>query len=204
MLEGVKDMAVKLKSDPPKHIVLQLLQLNIEKRYEELSAAALKIISSYPDSCTVWNILGLAYQGQKDLKNAIKSFQKALKFNPDYFEAFNNLGNAFNDNQNLASAKKAYNQALCLQPQSCDVLNNLASVAIQQKNFDEAQTYLHRALKTKPDHSVALYNLGNIFWKKGDLKKATSAYQKSVNCDENAKWNIRRHENGELMNEMKN
>ena len=40
LLEGVKDMAGKLNSKPPKHIMFQLLQLNKEKRYEDLSAAA--------------------------------------------------------------------------------------------------------------------------------------------------------------------
>ena len=173
-------MAGKPKKNPPKHIMGQLLQLNIEKRYEELSALALKIIGFYPDSYNVWNILGIAYLGQKDFKNAIRSFQKALKFKPNYYEALNNLGNAYNNNKNFASANKAYNQALCLQPQSCDVLNNLASVAIQQENLDEAEIYLNRALKIKPDHPEALYNLGNIFWKKGDLKEAKLAYQKSV------------------------
>ena len=43
----------------------------------------------------IWNILGAAYFGKAEHKQAIKAYKQAIKIKADYTEAYNNLGVTF-------------------------------------------------------------------------------------------------------------
>ena len=112
-----------------------------------------------PDYAEAHSNLGVAFQQQGKLDDAIACCRRALELKPDFAVANNNLGNALKDQGKLDEAVACYRQALELAPDYAEAHNNLGNVLKDQGKMDEAVACYRRALELKPEYAVAHSNL---------------------------------------------
>ena len=111
-----------------------------------------------PDFSEPHNNLGIVFNDQGKLDEAVACYQRALKLKPDHAEPHNNLGIAFMDQGKLDEAVVCYQRALQLKPDYAAAHNNLGNAWKDQGQFDEAVACYQRALQLKPDYAAAHSN----------------------------------------------
>ena len=119
------------------------------------TAAALEL---KPDYAEAHNNLGVAFEDQGKLDEAVACYRRALELKPDYAEAHNNLGDALQGQGKLDEAVACYRRALELKPDYPEAHNNLGNALKDQGKLDEAVACYHRALELKPDYAEAHVN----------------------------------------------
>ena len=72
----------------------ELVVMYNQGKLKNVIKKAKQLITQYPQSIFLWNILGLTNAGIKKLNEAEKCFQTTIKLKPDFVEAHYNLGNA--------------------------------------------------------------------------------------------------------------
>jgi tetratricopeptide (TPR) repeat protein len=92
--------------------------------------------------------LGMAYEKDGELENAIKEYKAAARRLP---VAYLYLGNAHFQKNELDQAEKFYKKAIKMQNQHADAYNNLAWLYyIKKENLDEAEYLALRAIELNP------------------------------------------------------
>ena len=122
--------------------------------------------------------LGITFQEQGLIDEAIECFRKALALGPEIPEAHFNLGNAYKDQARFDKAIASYKGALALAPDYPAAHTNLGSALLQQGMQQEARVCFRKALALEPDLAEAHYNLGIASYRSGDLPSAKSALTK--------------------------
>ncbi len=122
-----------------------------------------------------WNNLGNQQLNRRDVRQALASFQEALRIKPDYADAWYNAGVAFGHLQQYPRAIAAYQEALRLDPTNSDgwVNRGLAYQAIGE--YSQAVASYESALRLKPGDAVALNNLVVAYVAQGNREKALEA-----------------------------
>ncbi len=126
------------------------------------------------------NNLGVLFEQQNKLEQAVESYQTALGIKSDYAEAYYNLGNVFQRQGQLDAAVQSYQQALSLNPKIAQAHNNLGNVLKQQEKLDEALKSYRQALSLKPDYSEAHCNFGIVLQKHKQFDAALKSYQQAL------------------------
>jgi tetratricopeptide (TPR) repeat protein len=90
--------------------------------------------------------LGEAYIKNKELDNAIRSYQAAIKINPNFAEAYNNLSVAYWANGELQKAIQSALRALEIKPNHIPACKILADIYKRIGN-DEQANYYRRKLR---------------------------------------------------------
>ena len=129
--------------------------------------------------------MGVAFQSQGNLNDAIDSYKRVLKLKPNFAEAHSNLGVALRDNGELDAAIEHYYRAIKIRPNYVDALNNLG-VALKDKGELNAAIDSHQlALKLEPNCAETYYNLGVVQSDKADPDAAIECYKKAVKISPN-------------------
>jgi tetratricopeptide (TPR) repeat protein len=100
----------------------QLIQQGLFEQATEIVAEELK---QNPSSVEAYNLLGIAYTGDKDYAHAVDAFQQALRLAPDSTKTHNNLGNLYVAQQKFDLAEKEFTKVLSLAPANRDANYNL-------------------------------------------------------------------------------
>ncbi len=81
------------------------------------------------------NIIGLLKIQNKEIYEALQSFNKAIKINPDYADSYNNAGKCYIDLEDLQSAYKHFKKAYRLNKNSDLAILNIANIlSLKDKN----------------------------------------------------------------------
>ena len=110
--------------EPPVDQLQILINLFNKRQYKETLTQALLLRGEFPNSVTVYNLIGAANQGLGKLDEAIAAFNKAIKIKPDYAQAYYNMGIAFKDQGKLKEAVETHNKAISLQLDYAEAYNN--------------------------------------------------------------------------------
>jgi len=153
---GIKDKPGEIE------VIERIANLNyIQKDYDLAITYLLQSKDANIDDAkamaTLYNKLGLAYQGKRDYDMAVSYFEKAIstsdkindKKNKSIF--INNKGNAYYDNDQLTLAQEQYLKSLSI-----------------KKEIDYQEGI-----------AITLHNLGNISYKQSNAKNAISYYNQS-------------------------
>lgn len=112
--------------------------LMFHKRYQ----AAIGEYKKAPDSSYAWNKMGMAHQLMFNLKDAVRSYQKALKINPHNCYALNNLATAYDSLKEGGKAEHLYREAAKLDPKNALIRKNLGTNLIAQHKYQQGwETY---------------------------------------------------------------
>jgi tetratricopeptide (TPR) repeat protein len=102
-------------------------------------------------SAILYNKMGIAQLQMMRLKDARKSFGRAIKADKQYAEAYNNLGVTWYQQKKFGKAIKEYKKALAIREASPSFHSNLGSAYFSQKQFQLAAMEYGRALQLDPD-----------------------------------------------------
>ena len=167
-------------TEPPQDQLNALFALYNHGRLEEVVRQATAIAAEFPHAVILYNILGAANAGLRNLDEAIASFSKAVQIKPDYVEAHNNLGLALQNRGRFEEAIASFRKALQIQPDFAEAHNNLGAALNHQRRLEEAIASLSRALEIEPDHAEAHNNLGAALQDQGRLDEAIASFSKAL------------------------
>ena len=151
------------KTQEPSQDQLQtLITLYTNAQYEEALTEATKLLTMFPDSINLYNIIGVANQNLGKLEQAIQAYQKALSIKPDFAQAQNNMGNTLKDQGKLEEAIKAFQKALSINPDFAEAHYNLGNILKDQGKLEEATEAYRKAISLKPNNTEAHLSLSSV------------------------------------------
>jgi tetratricopeptide (TPR) repeat protein len=116
-------------------------------------------ILSRPDQWSSHYNMGNAYLSMGDPKQAIASYETALKLEPRAVLALVNESMAYAQLKETKKAEESLQKALKIAPFSAAVNFNMGLLKAEQKDMKGAEKYLKTALKADPQMAQAAYNL---------------------------------------------
>jgi tetratricopeptide (TPR) repeat protein len=138
---------------------------------------AIELHDQFPQAFTM---LGLAYNEQKNWKDAQGALEKALQQDPKAVEAYFQLGTSLIRQNDSIGAIKALNLGLQLNPDAVDAPAahyELARAYMALGQWQEANPHAAKAVAMQPDVAAWHILMGNIDLKKGDGQGAISEFQ---------------------------
>lgn len=138
----------------------------------ELVDAKLEYLSkSFPKDSDVDFLKGVRYWDQRDIHNAVASFNEALKKNPKFAGGYLMLGYIKMNSFDIDGASKNFVKALELDPSNAVAANNLGFLFILRGNFSDAINYLSKSVRLSPRFLTGI-NLGDAYRYSGDYNMA--------------------------------
>jgi len=118
-----------------------------------------KLIVLKPDESDSYNILGVAYLRNKNLKKAKSCFEESIKLDIRYADPLNNLGLIYLKENNDKLAYKHFQKALAINPKNLIALNNLGVCYKKMGGKDLAEKTWKQVISIDPLNQQARYNL---------------------------------------------
>ncbi|HEX4284057.1 MAG TPA: tetratricopeptide repeat protein [Terracidiphilus sp.] len=103
-----------------------------------------------PESPTIWNKMGIAYQMMFNLQDALRCYQESLKIDAKSVNVLNNLGTVYDSMKQYKLAVKMYRKALKIDPKSALVLKNLGTDLLAQHQYKKGWEIYKQALTVDP------------------------------------------------------
>lgn len=127
--------------------------------------------------------LGLVYQTQQRMEEALISYDRALGLKPDHVDACNNRGNVLKELGRFDEALLAYEKALTLRPDYAEAHSNRGNILGELNRFGEALESFERALALRPQYADAYTNCSNVFIKLERLNEALVSCEKAIELE---------------------
>lgn len=173
------------RAEPPQDQLNALIALYGQGRLAEVVQRAAPLVAEFPGAAILYNILGAAHAGLRNLDGATENFQKALKIRPDYAEAHSSLGIALQGQGRFDEAIASYDKALQIKPDFAEAHNNRGAALKEQGRLDEAIACFGRALEINPRFAEAHNNLGAALREQGRLDEAATSFRSALRIKPN-------------------
>tara|TARA_Y100000590_G_scaffold306191_1_gene345431 strand:+ start:406 stop:2478 length:2073 start_codon:yes stop_codon:yes gene_type:complete len=151
-----------------------------------------KLLSKYPKSHELQNLLGVSLIVQKKLEEAEKIYLDLINFKKDFAEAYNNLGDIYFKQNKIEKAISYFEQALDNSPGLEQSLNNLAKIYTNYGNkflldgkIEDSINYYKKAIKIKPDFIDAHNNMGAALQNLDKFDEAVISFQNAIKINPN-------------------
>jgi tetratricopeptide (TPR) repeat protein len=159
--------------------------LNLARLYSEQGDVqrAIHLLSSMPEDDKTGKtqfVLGASYEHQKDEKDAIAAYRKALDLDPDNLDTERALAKALlNDNQ-LDAAYAAYKDIANGDPTDPDAFLHMSEIERRNGNYDQALASLKKAKGLVADSVEIDFNEGLLYDALGRYDESAAAFEKLV------------------------
>jgi tetratricopeptide (TPR) repeat protein len=134
------------------------------------------LLAAYPDSARAHQALAENYFVLRQMPQAEKEFQEALRLRPDIPKLHLELGEVYAGSSQWAKAEEEFRAEAKLQPGNAEASYRLGTALLQQGKAREARTELQRADRMQPDMPETLYSLGKAASLEGDAGAAEKAW----------------------------
>ncbi|HWY88997.1 MAG TPA: sulfotransferase [Gemmataceae bacterium] len=114
------------------------------------------------------------------LREAVASFEEALRIRPDFGDAYNDLGIAWHHLGEWARAEGCYRQVTRLMPSCGAAYNNLGTALRGQGKWAEAFEAFEQAVRLEPNNPDLALSLGVNLHEQGKLKRAVGCYRHAL------------------------
>ena len=142
-----------------------------------------KLLKKYPNNSFVYNLYGLALQGDRKIDSSIEFFTKALFYEPENIAAMNNLANSYKHLNQLEKAENLYLKIIKKDPKNIKALNNYGNLMQKLNNFNAAIKIYEKAFLIDKDQLNILFSLAVSHQSVGDFEKAKIFALKIVEID---------------------
>jgi tetratricopeptide (TPR) repeat protein len=161
-------------------------------------AAATRVLQSYwqdtirlhkymlqvtPHAALLHNNLGMAFQSQGKLDEAIDHYREALQIEPRLAETHYNLGLALESQNRLDEALNHYRRAVLIQSNYAKAHLSIGNILCAQNKLNEAISHYRQAIQIKPNYASAYFNLGRVFRVQDNVDEAISHYRKALEIE---------------------
>jgi tetratricopeptide (TPR) repeat protein len=136
-----------------------------------------------PMKARSYNGLGLAYQQEGRIDEALESFARAVAIDPSYAVAYNSLGSAYFKKNLFGRAVEEFSKAIALDPGNAIFLNNRGLTYAALGETDMAIADYLEAIALDSTYDDAYHNLGSVFYGKGLYGRAVEEYTKAINLE---------------------
>jgi tetratricopeptide (TPR) repeat protein len=143
-----------------------------------LSAATMRAVTE--------SNLGVAFQSEGRLEEAIAHYQRSIALRSDYAPVYSNMASALRAQGRLQDAVATYERALRLQPDFPDAQYNLANALLDEGNADAAIEHFQVALRSIAGSAEVHSNLGIAFAAKGNTDEAIKQFRAALEIDPGA------------------
>jgi protein O-GlcNAc transferase len=153
-----KHLAITLKYDPQFPKINETIGdlLIRRKAFSEAVRYLRRGIQIDPYSSTSHYLLGLAYQGLYDWKNASEEFATAIDMDPKDVRAWESCGKVLINLGRLEEAESYLRKALELDPKFADTLVDYGQLSLRRGKAEDASIFFSRALELHPGHPEAI------------------------------------------------
>jgi tetratricopeptide (TPR) repeat protein len=141
------------------------------------------LLATYPDSARAHQALAENYFVLRQMPQAEKEFQEALRLRPDIPKLHLELGEVYAGSSQWAKAEEEFRAETKLQPGNAEANYRLGTALLQQGKAREARTELQRADRLQPDMPETLYSLGKAAALEGDVASAEKAWTKLLSIE---------------------
>lgn len=139
---------------------------------------ARRLLEQYPLWVAGWNRLGLALQRQG--KDPIPCYRRALGIDPDSAEVHGNLGFALQERGALDEALTSYARSLKLKPDNAEAYNNIGCILQSRQQYEEALENYRRSTGVDANYFDAHINLASLLKYLGRNDEALPPYSRVV------------------------
>src|SRR6516162_7459212 len=183
--EGEFKTAVKLQPDSEEAVTTLAYLYNEEGD----AARAVQVLSSVPDagrSAKMYSALGYTYEQQKQYKEAINSYRRAIELDRDNLDAIRGLAqNLLNDGQTEAALEQ-YKIIADANPEDAQTYLRMAEIYRKNGKFDLALENLKKAESMVQDSIEVPYNMAAVYQAQGRYDEAAQVLQDLIKKTEKA------------------
>jgi tetratricopeptide (TPR) repeat protein len=168
--------AVKLQPDSEEAVTTLAYLYNEEGD----ATRAVQVLSSVPDtgrSAKMYSALGYTYEQQKQYKEAINSYRRAIEMDRDNLDAIRGLAeNLMNDGQTDAALEQ-YKIIADANPEDAQTYLHMAEIYRKSGKFDLALENLKKAESMVQDSIEVPYNMAAVYQAQGRYDEAAQTLQ---------------------------
>ncbi len=143
-------------------ILLVLAHLRTNK-VDDAVIAAQDLVKKHEGNPVAHNLLGAAYQAQKNEKAARNQYNKALEIQPEFIPALGNLARMDLANRKLREAGEKFNKILSIDGSNTNALISLAYIASENGDQEKMVSILEKASSSNPSSIQPKLLLGNHY-----------------------------------------
>jgi tetratricopeptide (TPR) repeat protein len=158
-------------------LVFACIQASYWKKGETLWNRALECTTG---NSTAHNNLGVCYDHEGKLEDAIAQYKLAVGIKPDYWDAHFNMGVVLVKKSDTDGAIAEYQKAVEINPDYMEAHLGLGNALALKGEVAEAIAQYQQALAIAPDDADARYNLGNALVQHGKVDDAVAQYRKAL------------------------
>jgi len=166
--------------EPPTERLLGLVDLFKANKFEALTLNCNELLTLFPRSIVLRNLLGAALTKTEYYDKALYMFQEALTINPQMHDTFNNIGSTYLKMGLTSLAIDNFKKAIEIEPSYIKAIFNLLEILIDVRLLREAEFYLSLADKHYPCHPEIVHYRGIISIHQNDHKLAIKQLGKLV------------------------
>ena len=174
-----------MSKNPPENIIKEIIILFNEGKILNVIEKSEILVSKYPKSIFLLNLLGVCYGRNNQLKKAKKYFEHSININPNFIDAHYNLGKTLKKLKDFSGSIISYKKAIELKPNYAEAYNNLGNIYKEINQLSLANFNYTKAIEIKPFLFEAYYNLGNIKKDLGKITESIHYYKKAINLNPN-------------------
>jgi tetratricopeptide (TPR) repeat protein len=168
--------AVKLQPDSEEAVTTLAYLYNEEGD----ATRAVQVLSSVPDagrSAKMYSALGYTYEQQKQFKEAINAYRRAIELDRDNLDAIRGLAeNLMNDGQTDAALEQ-YKIIADANPEDAQTYLHMAEIYRKSGKFDLALENLKKAETMVQDSIEVPYNMAAVYQAQGRFDEAAQTLQ---------------------------
>ena len=152
-----------------------------------------QLLAAHPDSPRAHQAMGENYFVLRQLPQAEKEYQEALRLRPDLPGLHLELGLVDAGASQWDKAEQEFRTETKLQPGNAEAAYRLGVVLLQQGKAHEAREELERADRLRPGMPETLYSLGKAASLEGDAAAAEKAWTKLVEIEKESSLAAQTH-----------
>jgi tetratricopeptide (TPR) repeat protein len=134
------------------------------------------LLQVYPDSARAYQSMAENYFVLRQMPEAEKQYEEALKLRPDTPNLHLELGQVFAMTSRWPQAEEQYRAEVKVQPGNAEGSFRLGDALLHQGKTREARIALERSDKLQPQMPETLYSLGKAAWLDTDASTAEKAW----------------------------
>ena len=150
------------------------------KNFAKVIKEAQILLTEFPESPVIWDVLAAAAAQKKDFDKAVYAFQKVIFLQPNNVKAHYNLGVILKIKDQLDDALRAYKSVIKIQPNHPQAYNNMGNIFKNKGMLEKAINAYRKAIKLKPNYAEAFNNMGSALNDLGKPDEAIEALNQAI------------------------
>jgi tetratricopeptide (TPR) repeat protein len=151
------------------------------------------LLAAHPDSARAHQALAENYFVLRQMPQAEKEYQEALRLRPELPGLHLELGQVYANSAQWPEAEAEFRAECKLRPGNAEAAYRLGAALLQQGRAHDALPELKRSNELKPDMPETLYSLGKAASLDGDAATAERAWLKVVELEKNTSLAAQAH-----------